>query len=206
MSPTPKQLQVLEFIQSFMSKKGYCPSQKEIATHFKFKSLGTVQDYLRYLESHGFLERKWNAKRSLHPIQNFPPQTQTTATVLLPLLGKVAAGRPLEFSHQDVDIEVPPHLLRKSGEHYILQVSGFSMINEGILDGDYVIIRKQNSAHHGETVVARIENEATIKKYYPKKDGSIELISANPQFAPISVDPSRGFEISGILTGVLRKV
>lgn len=204
MTLTPKQLKVLTFIQSFEKKKGYLPSQKEIANHFNFSSLGTVQDYLKYLEKHGHIERKWNAKRATQVIQQSPPQTQT-APFLLPLLGRVAAGRPLEFSISDVEIEVPEHLLRRSGEHYVLQVSGLSMIGEGILDGDYVIIRKQNTAHKGETVVAMIENEATIKKYHPK-NGGIELLSANPAFDPIVIDSTRKFEITGILTGVIRKV
>ncbi|MEK7691172.1 MAG: transcriptional repressor LexA [Bdellovibrionota bacterium] len=207
MGITPKQKKLVEFIQRFQEKKGFAPSQREIADHFGYQSLGTVQNYLVRLEKHGLLAKKdWNSKRGLR-LTPPPFKTTTTATaaasnaianarrsvaaslsetallstvaksdaqnrvVRLPVLGKVAAGRPIEAIEPHPNdpasgIDVPVSLLRKSGEHFILKVSGNSMIDEGILDGDFVVLRRQKDAANGETVVALVGNEATIKKFY----------------------------------------
>ncbi len=205
---TPKQKQVLEFIQAHQQEKGYAPSQKEIAAKFGFSSLGTVQHYLNQLGELGFLKKEWNARRGLsvsHEVSKSAPTLSEEASVQsLPLLGKVAAGRPIEAVQAPELFDVPTSLLKKSGEHFILKVQGDSMIGDGILDGDYVIIRKQDSAENGETVVALIDNEATIKRYQRKR-GKVELHAANPAYPPIHVDPERRFHIEGILAGLIRR-
>lgn len=199
---TPKQKAVLEFIQEWSSKNGYAPSQLEIAKHFGFSSLGTVQNYLVRLERQGVLSKTWNGKRTLQALSESP---KTPAESLeLPLLGSVAAGKPIEaYSHGET-LEIPS-TMKKNGDLYALKVQGQSMIEDGILDGDFVIIRKQSTADNGQTVVAMLNNEATIKKYFKKKS-QIELHPANAQMKPIVVpqEQSPAFRIEGVLVGVIR--
>jgi len=183
-------------MQAYQDKNGYMPSQQEIAKHFGFKSLGTIRNYFIRLEQQGHLNRKWNAKRAT---QITSPSDQ------LPLLGRVAAGRPIESIESNRTVEVPKDFRASSGEHFVLEVKGDSMIEDGILDGDYVVIRKQPTAEKGQTVVALIENEATIKRYHPQKD-QIYLMPANENYKPIIVENFQSFKIEGVLTGVLRKM
>lgn len=211
---TPKQKSVFEFIQTFSKKRGYAPSQNEIAEYFGFKSLGTVQNYIVRLERHGFLQRSWNAKRSIQLLKQPQPDFSVTvpppiSSIHLPLLGEVAAGYPIEAVEGDEKIEVPTSML-KNGDHFVLRVKGQSMIDEGILEGDFVIVKRQTHAENGQIVVATINNEATIKKLFKRNQGQlIELYPANPSFDVIKVDfrqdPSVDFEIKGILSGVIRR-
>lgn len=200
-SLTPKQKKVLDFIDFFSQQRGFAPSQQEIASHFGFKSLGTVQNYLVRLERQGVLKKPWNAKRGMQAIQ-----PKKAKAIPLPLAGTVAAGYPIEAIESHESIDVPAFMLADGGEHFVLRVSGESMIDEGILHGDYVIIRKQTSARNGETVVAMLENEATIKKFF-KKEQAIELHPANPSFSPIviSAEQAQTFRILGTLAGVIRQ-
>jgi repressor LexA len=204
---TPKQKQVLDFIQSYRQEKDYAPSQQEIATHFGFRSLGTVQHYLTQLEGLGLLQKSLNARRGLSTGSASKEALDAEASVhWLPVLGKVAAGRPIDAVANQGSIEVPFSLMGRSGKHFALQVQGDSMVGDGILDGDFVVIRQQQMANNGETVVAIVENEATIKKYF-KRGSIIELHAANPAYPPILIDEglSRSFRIEGILTGLIRK-
>ena len=146
---TPKQKELLDYISGFTTKEGYAPSQIEIAKHFGFRSLGTVQDYLVRLEKEGFLKKKWNAKRSLSvKIKSVHQRAQP----ILPLLGRVAAGKPIENFETQEEIEVPHFLITKPEEQFVLQVIGNSMIEDGILDGDLVIVKKQKSAESNSTL------------------------------------------------------
>ena len=197
---TPKQKEVLEYITACSRANQYAPSQQEIAKHFGFSSLGTVQHYLNQLESQGYLQKTWNAKRGM----KVKPARHVEETSL-PLLGRVAAGRPIEAVLSNETIEVPFSLRKGRGDYFALQVKGDSMIEEGILDGDYVIIRKKDDAINGQTVVALIDGEATIKKFYQTK-GRIELHPANPAYKPLIVDPSSNFKIEGVLSGVIRRM
>jgi repressor LexA len=221
MGLTPKQKKVLEYIQSFQRKNGLSPTQAEIAKHFKFSSLGTVQNYMVRLTRNGFLEKEWNEKRSLKIISTREFSSTPTTNKLpsssqphmknthhedmmeLPLLGRVAAGRPIEAIRSDESITVPRKIASRN-ECFALRVVGDSMIEDGIFDGDVVIIQKQTTANNGETVVALIDNEATIK-VYQKKNGRIELLPANPNYKPIVVKDDRSFEIHGKLVGLYRK-
>lgn len=231
---TPKQKEILDFIQGYSAERGYAPSQQEIASHFQFKSLGTVQNYLVRLERQGVLRKSLNARRGMQVLPpsstreslgstlpreqssreaRVPTTAENSGTVPLPLVGRVAAGRPIEaiLAHQTVD--VPASLLTRHGDHFALEVSGDSMIEDGILSGDTVVIRKQSDARNGQTVVALVNNEATIKRYY-RRDKKIELHPANPAYEPLiiesMVDPDSGsttdFLIAGILVGLIRRV
>jgi repressor LexA len=157
MTLTPKQKKVLEFITTFSDEHGYSPSQAEIARHFGFKSLGTVQNYLVRLERNGLLQKTMNAQRSMKVVSQ--PHTEETvgvkaeSIVALPLVGKVAAGHPIEAIENHETLDVPADMVRRPGEHFVLRVSGDSMIEDGILEGDYVVIRKQGNANNGQTVV-----------------------------------------------------
>jgi repressor LexA len=212
---TPKQKAVLDFITSFTSEKGYSPSQHEIARHFRFKSLGTVQNYLVRLERQGVLKKTLHARRSVETLSS----ERSDAFLELPVLGKVAAGKPLQALASEETLEIPRSLLagpKGTGaspqQHFVLKVSGNSMIEDGILEGDFVIVRSQKTAQNGQTVVALVANEATIKRFYRHKDQSIELRPANPAFEPILIpsltdSDSRvpDFRIEGVMVGLIRK-
>jgi len=203
---------MLDFLNDYRDRNGYAPSQQEIAKHFGYRSLGTVQNYLVRLERQGSLRKTWNARRGMETVRAAVPLPISKSVHSLPLLGHVAAGRPIE-AIDAVDggwenIDVPASMVRKPEKTYVLRVTGDSMIEEGILQGDYVVIEKQDGAKNGQTVVALIGNEATIKKYY-RKGHVIELRPANPNYSPIIVDSlveTREFKIEGVLVGIIRQI
>jgi repressor LexA len=191
-SLTQKQQKVFEFLQSFMKKNERAPTLLEIAKHFEFKSVGTVQDYISALEKKGVISRESRSWGNIELVENG-----------VPLLGRVAAGRPIEHIKVGEHIDVPQAMLKTGGKHFALEVVGDSMVNEGILEGDIVVIRQKDSADNGQIVVAMIDNEATIKRFYKKRSG-IELHSANEKYAPILVKSDQNFHIEGIFCGLLR--
>jgi repressor LexA len=193
---TPKQKKILDFIEMHIEQEGYPPSQQEIARAFGFRSLGTVQNYLVRLEREGLLSRDWNARRGL---QVKRPRVQGTE---LPLVGSVAAGKPIEAVEVPDSIEVPSSMVGP-GDNFVLRVRGDSMVGDGILDGDYVVVKKQGDAENGQTVVALLGNEATVKRFY-RRGKTIELHPANPAMEPISVPPTADFRIEGVVVGVVR--
>lgn len=203
MSLTPKQKAFLDFITFFRAEHGFAPSQIEIAKHFGYRSLGTVQKFMVRLREQGLLESTLHARRGI-AVKSLKPKLTSTSSLLLPLLGRVAAGKPIEAVETQDQIEVPPSLVKR-GEHFVLEVMGNSMIEDGILNGDFVIVKKQRSAERGQMIVALVNDAATVKRFYPKKD-CIELHPANPQYRPIIVDSDQSFQIEGVVAGVIRKV
>lgn len=197
MKLTQKQSQVLEYISGYMRENGQAPSFEEICKRFGFRSYNTVNSYLSVLEKKGYIKRpqQKNLKRAIM-LTGGPGRT-----VVLPLAGRVAAGRPIEAIQDNETIEVPGGMLGK-GEYFVLKVEGLSMIEEGILDGDFVVVRKQPIAENGDTIVALIGNEATLKKYYRVGD-KIELRPANKEMAPIVVKDT-DLKIEGKVVGVIR--
>ena len=176
---TKRQKQVLDFIKSFKEKRRYAPSIEEIKKHFRLSSVSTIHHHLSKLEEEGYVKRKKNEPRSIEIIG------EKKNVVEIPLLGTIAAGQPIEAIEDLGIIEVSESQLSKTGEHYALRVQGDSMIDEGIYDGDIVVIRKQPTAENGETVVALINNnEVTLKKIYREKNG-FRLQPANPKIKPI---------------------
>ena len=200
---TPKQKKVLEFIEEYSRENTYAPSQKEIAEYFGYASLGTVQNYLVRLERQGYLKKSWNAKRSMQVIPTLELGTQSTT---ISLLGRVAAGRPIEAIENNDTLDVPSSMLLGSGDHFALKVVGDSMEEEGIIEDDFIIVQQQVRATNGQTVVALIDNETTVKKFY-RKNGNIELHPANVNYQPIILKEREGmdFKILGIVVGVIRK-
>jgi repressor LexA len=199
MKLTEKQKAFLGYISRCIDEWNRSPSFEEICSHFGFNSYNTVTTYLKALERKGYvrLPGRKNQKRAIEVIS--PVETRRFE---FPLLGRVAAGKPIE-AVEDVDvIEVPPSMIG-SGKHFVLQIKGNSMKDDGILDGDFVIVRKQPTAENGETVVvALVNNEATIKKYYKRKR-DVELRPADDEIESIIV--KRGeMRIQGKVVGVIR--
>jgi repressor LexA len=198
MKLTEKQKRFLGYLSRYMEEWGRSPSFEEICGHFGFRSYNTVTTYLKTLERKGYirLPRTKNQKRAVEIIS--PVETRRFE---FPLLGRVAGGKPIE-AVEDVDvIEVPPSMA-KQGDHFVLQVRGDSMKEDGIMDGDFVVVRKQATARNGETVIALINNEATVKKYFGKED-HVELRPAHRGMASIIVREG-DLRIEGRVVGVMR--
>ena len=199
MKLTEKQKEFLGFISGYIHDWSKPPSFEEICSHFGFTSYNTVTTYLKTLERKGYVrlpDRK-NLKRAIEVIS--PVETRRFE---FPLLGRVAAGKPIEAVETVDVIEVPPSMIGQ-GDHFVLQVQGDSMQEDGILDGDFIIVRKQPTAENGETVVALINNEATVKKYY-RREETVELRPAHSGMAPILVHQG-DLQIQGKVVGVMRQ-
>jgi repressor LexA len=195
MNLTKRQKEILDFIRSYRAEHGISPTQREIRETFHLSSFGTVQKHLKRLEEKGALSREWNRSRGIAPKEDVP------AGRGVPLLGQVAAGRPIEPFPQEETIEVPASLLGK-GEHFVLRVRGESMVDDGILDGDFVVVARREKAEIGQTVIALVRGEATLKKYYT--DGQrIRLQPANAAMKPLTFD-ARDVTIQGVVTGLIR--
>jgi len=149
MALTKKQKKVYDFICEYLDTQGFSPTQNEIKKHFQLKSLGSVQDYIRYLTNAGFLKNDPNAVRGLEPIRE--EVTPPSPEVNIPLLGQVAAGLPIEAIEGQESVSIPSNMI-PPGKCFALQISGQSMIEDGILDGDIVLIKEQKTANRGDTV------------------------------------------------------
>ncbi len=198
MKLTDKQKGFLAYISRYIEEWGSPPSFEEICSHFGFGSFNTVTTYLKTLERKGYirLPREKNRKRAIEVIS--PVETRQFE---FPLLGRVAAGKPIEAVEDARAIEVPPSMIG-SGDYFVLQVRGDSMEEDGILDGDFVVVRRQPTAENGETVVALINNEATVKRYYKGK-GYVRLQPAHTGMEPTSIKEG-DFQIQGKVVGVMR--
>ena len=194
---TKRQKQILDYLEGFIDKNDYAPSLKEIARHFKLSSASTVHQHLETLKEKGYLKKISNQPRGIEP------KTKDFELVEIPLLGIIAAGSPIEAIEDKENITVQKSLLSKSGIHYALRVKGNSMIEDGINDGDTVIIRKQNTADNGETVVGLINgNEVTLKRIFKEKNG-FRLQPANPSLRPLFV---KDLVIQGKVVSVIRNL
>ncbi|HEU4402120.1 MAG TPA: transcriptional repressor LexA [Candidatus Polarisedimenticolia bacterium] len=196
MNLTDTQRAIYDFVRDYIGRRGVAPSYEEIRRHFRYRSYFSVQKHLKKLEEKGYLRSPWkNSKRALELVD--PP-----ALVVLPLLGRVAAGRPIEAIRDPERIEVPEVLLRGE-DNFALRVVGDSMVEEGIRDGDIVIVKRQREARDGQTVVALIGDEATIKRFH-RRGPRVELHPANPRMRPIVVEEG-DLQIQGIVIGLIRK-
>ncbi|MBL7198042.1 MAG: transcriptional repressor LexA [Candidatus Omnitrophica bacterium] len=196
---TKRQKEILDFIHSFTKEKGYSPSLEEIANHFKLSSVSTVHEHISALKAKHYLAKDEHRKRSI----NVYGRKTLTDNITLPLLGTIAAGEPIEAIEDAEPISIPKSLISRSGRHYVLKVKGDSMINEGIFDGDFVVIREQPTAEQGDTVVAIINgNEATLKKFYVDDDLFV-LQSANPYMPSIL---TKELVIQGKVISVIRNL
>jgi repressor LexA len=205
MGLTKKQKEVLDFIKEFTTKNEISPTQREIKEHFGLKSYGSVQRYLKYLKEAKLLEQDWNSKRGLKILTPDFQKEVVSDSYEVPLLGDVAAGNPIEaIENCNETLSIPKFLIPSRERHFALNIQGDSMIEDGILDGDVAICRQQITASEGETVVAVIDNEATLKKFYQKKN-HIELHPANARLSPIIVSPEQHMQVVGKLVALFRR-
>lgn len=202
MKLTRRQREIYDYLDAFIEENGYAPSLEEIAAHFGLSSVATVHEHLENLEEKGVLRRDPNRSRAIE-LHQASGRTRPGA-VELPLLGRVAAGEPLEAIAGNETLVVPEEMLGR-GETFVLRVAGDSMIDEHIADGDYVIVERRDTARNGERVVALIDGEhATLKTLFREADGKIRLQPANERLAPLVYESDR-VEVQGVAIGVLRK-
>lgn len=200
---TRRQKEILDFIREFTAEHGYSPTHREICQKFGYSSYGTVHKHLKLLESKGFLRRHWNQKRGVELADEASSET-LSAENELPFFGIIAAGRPVEAVAGNDVVTVPDHLLEDRGkDHFVLKVVGDSMIDEGIHDGDMVVVSRREIARTGEMVVALVGDEATLKRFYPEGP-QIRLQPANARMEPLLV-PADEVKVQGIVVGLMRK-
>lgn len=196
---TKRQKELVDYLDGYIAKHGYAPTLEEIGHHFDLSSLATVHKHLTNLERKGLIKRKWNRSRALEVV----PQQRRVAAAELPLLGKVAAGTPIEPIEDADTIAVPEDLVGR-GDNFVLRVKGSSMVDEGILDGDYIVVQARPQAENGETVVALVRGEATVKRFYREKAGMVRLQPATEAMQPI-LARAADVEVRGVVVAVMRK-
>jgi repressor LexA len=252
-----KEKNVLEFLENYLRNNGVSPTYQEICNHFGFASFNSVQRYLKQLEVKGYIQLPWaNQKRAIKILhsasamletirqptsvmrdpqpdahESLTPAIMPIESLSLPLLGRVAAGAPIEAMEHDEFIEVPASLVRYADRTYALRVQGQSMIDDGILDGDVILVERRNTASNGEIVVAMVGEEATVKRFYAHRgvknipreaieqlferlgseegsdraiDKMIELRPANSSMSPMWFDPSE-IQLRGVVVGLIRR-
>ena len=210
MALTRRQKQVYDFISSFVDRNGYSPSFEEIAEGLGLSSLATVHKHITNLEEKELLKRDYNRSRSIDLLKPRGAMKQSLAVAAaaastgmsLPLMGRIAAGRPLEAMENPESISLAD--FTRSKEVYVLQVTGESMQDEHIVDGDYVLVEKTNAARDGEIVVALVNgSDATLKRIYSEGE-TVRLQPSNATMQPIMV-PAASVQVQGRVIGVLRK-
>lgn len=222
---TPRQRAAYDFVIRFSRRNGYAPSYDEIRRNLGLASLNSVAKLIAQLRRRGYLAeaprnakrwlaaapgaavlgREWAADRTAPPLETRTQRSTRPEPATLPLLGTIAAGRPIEAIEAPEEIEVPASLLG-AGQRYALRVAGDSMIEDGIHDGDVVVVRSARRAENGQTVVAIVDGEATLKRFHaPERGGRwVELRPANAAMKPLRVAAER-LEIRGVLVGLLRR-
>ncbi len=201
---TKKQQEVLEFIKKYIATHGYPPAIREIGAGLNLSSPATVHMHVKKLEEAGYLKKTDSKFRTLEVLVDNEYLNQNEDVVKVPLLGKITAGNPIEaIETPDEYFDIPATLIPATAEVFTLHVSGNSMINKGIYDNDYVIVRRQNNAKNGDTVVAMtMDNEVTLKTFYKEKD-YIRLQPENDTMSPIILP---NVTILGIAIGLYRKL
>lgn len=203
---TPRQQMIFDFIKEEVRKKGYPPSVREIGEGIGLRSSSTVHAHLAKLEAKGYIRRDPTKPRAIEillPDLPSPPHFQPAQLVGIPILGRVAAGAPI-LAEENIEgyVSLPQDMVRQGASQFCLKVKGDSMIEAGILDGDTVLVRQQNYAENGEIIVAMLEDEATVKRFYRLKD-QIKLQPENPAYEPIY---SRDAVILGKVVAVFRLI
>ncbi len=222
MALTRRQKQVLDFLARFINRRGYSPSFEEIGESLGLSSLATVHKHVENLERKGFIRRGYNQSRSIDVIAVSGPAPRQKAAgrggsarnpdfpspqrprLEFPLLGRIAAGRPVEAFPAAETFSLD-EFAAPTGDIFVLKVKGDSMVDDHICDGDYILVQRAKSASNGEIVVALVrEAEATLKRYFREPNGDIRLQPANSQMDAIYVPPD-GVQVQGRVIGVLRK-
>src|ERR1700686_2156353 len=199
MAVTRRQKEILDFLESFVTRNGYAPSFEEIARGMELKSLATVHKHITNLEKKGMLDRVHNRSRSIDVL---PPGARTRSSDRLPLAGRIAAGMPVEASETAESISL--HDVVGNRDVFALEVRGDSMRDEHIISGDYVLVERTRTAREGEIIVALIDgSDATLKRFY-REGTMIRLQPSNTEMYPIYA-PAANVSIQGKVLGVLRK-
>jgi len=198
---TERQRDVLDFIEKSLDRSGVAPTLREISEAFGFASTASAQKHIALLERKGFLRREKHQKRGLVLVQRQSIEFQSQ--IELPLLGLVAAGSPIESIPDPEPVSVPPDFVR-SGNNFVLKVRGESMIEDGIHDGDLVVVQSTAEAADGDMVVAMVDGEVTLKRLYRQAPDTIRLQPANSEMKPIFVD-AESLTVQGIVVGLLRR-
>jgi len=199
-----KQKEILEYIKEEISHKGYPPSVREICQAVGLKSTSTVHGHLERLEQKGFLRRDPSKPRTIEILEEGFYRPEVNAEIVnIPILGKITAGQPiLAFEEYDEFFPISIDYLQTKEETFMLKVKGDSMIEAGILDGDWIIVKKQNTANNGDYVAALLDDEATVKTFYKEKD-HIRLQPENAHLSPIL---TKDVTILGKVIGLYRKM
>ena len=200
MALTRRQRQVLDVIRGFIDQNGYSPSLEEIGGTLGLSSVATVHKHVSHLVEKGYVRRVWNQNRSIE----LAGESDRSGALQLPLMGTIAAGRPLEAVQGVETLAVPSEMVAGRGRTFVLKIQGESMIDEQIRDGDYVVIEERNVASDGETVVALVDgSDATLKRFY--RDGpTVRLQPANATMEPL-VFPSERVHVQGVVVGLIRR-
>lgn len=196
-----RQREILDFLGGYIEKNGHAPTLVEIARHLGVKSLATVHEHLQTLQKKGLIKRSGGIKRSIELLEK--KVGRIVQGVELPIMGFIAAGTPIDpYTDPNATFMVTPNLVSQKKDSYVLIVKGESMIDDGILDGDYVVVEQTNEASNGDIVVAMIENGVvTLKRFFREKD-RVRLQPANSTMQPIF---AKNVTIQGKVTGVIRK-
>jgi repressor LexA len=198
---TERQRDVLEFIEKRLESSGVAPTLREISEAFGFASTASAQKHIALLERKGFLRREKHQKRGLVLVHQ--PANDERGGIELPLLGLVAAGSPIESVPDPEPVSVPQDFVG-SGSNFVLKVRGESMIDDGIHDGDLVIVQSTAKAVDGDMVVAMVDGEVTLKRLYRQAPGTIRLQPANSEMEPLFV-AAADLTVQGIVVGLLRR-
>lgn len=195
---TKKQADILAFIVEYVKDHGYAPSYREVGGHFGIGSTATVHEHVKNLERKGYLSSDPDAARSIE-VEN--SVLSAAKALLLPLKGLITAGQPIEAVETNETFSVPAEMVKDGEDAYVLKVKGESMIEDGILSGDYVVVVATTAPQDGDTVVALLENtNATLKRFYKEK-GRVRLQPANRTMQPLYV---KDIIVQGIVRGVIR--
>ncbi len=198
---TKRQQEILDLIKSHKTETGYPPTRQEIAAHFGFKSANAAEEHLKALAKKGIIEMIPGASRGIRILG------EEEENLGLPIVGKVAAGEPL-MSASDIQghCQIPPEFFSPKAD-YFLRVQGESMIEAGIMDGDLIAVHHQETANNGEIIVARVDDEVTVKTLKKGRSAkNLTLLPENADYEPIEIDLSaQAFSIEGIMVGVIRR-
>lgn len=193
---TKRQRQILDFISSFQSREGFAPSLEEIAAHLGLSAVSTVHEHLVNLERKGLLRREGHRARSIEPVAGIE-------AVEVPLAGTVAAGEPIEAVEIPESVAIPPEIAGR-GETFVLRVRGDSMVGDGILDGDLIVVEKRRRVENGAMAVVLLRGgEATVKRFY--QDGNVVRLAASNPAVPDLTVPAAEVEVRGAVVGLLRR-
>lgn len=197
---TKKQADILAYIRQHVEDRGYAPSYREIAEHFNLSSPATIHQYVKTLTEKGYLNSEDGSARSLEVLK--PEKAYAALSIELPLVGLITAGLPIEAVEERETMAVPTQFVVDGANSYVLRVKGQSMIEDGILNGDYVVVERNPSPKNGEVVVALLDNAyATLKRFY-RETNRIRLQPANHTMDPIYV---KDCIIQGVVRAVIRK-